>query len=209
MIKENSNRIISGVLAVAVIVLFVLHFSGKNKEVVDNQSAQTGVLLGNLGQTGDMKVAYVFVDSVLANYEYYKVLTDKLMAKKSGLEKELTGKGESFQKEVSEFQYKVEKKLITSWDAEARQKQLTEQQQVLVNLQNDMQNKLAQDEQTVTIQLHDSVLSAVNDINRKMGFNLILSNTFGGGLLYADDNMNITKQVLDRLNEAYRTSITK
>ena len=209
MIKENSNRIISGVLAVAVIVLFVLHFSGKNKEVTDNQSAQTGVLLGNLGQTGEMKVAYVFVDSVLANYEYYKVLTDKLMAKKSGLEKELTGKGESFQKEVSEFQYKVEKKLITSWDAEARQKQLTEQQQVLVNLQNDMQNKLAQDEQTVTIQLHDSVLNAVNDINRKMGFNLILSNTFGGGLLYADDNMNITKQVLDRLNEAYRTSITK
>jgi outer membrane protein len=206
MIKENSNRIISGVLALAVIVLFVMHFSGKDKEVVENQSAQPGILAGNMGE---MKVAYVFVDSVLANYEYYKVLTDKLLAKKSSLEKELSGKGESFQQEVKDFQYKVEKKLITSWDAEARQKQLTEQQQVLVNLQGDMQEKLARDEQTVTIQLHDSVLSAVNDLNRRLGYNLVLSNTFGGGLLYADAYMNITKQVLDRLNESYRKTIAK
>lgn len=206
MIKENSNRIISGILAIAVIVLFVLHFSGKDNEVVENQLVQPGTLIGNLSE---VKVAYVFVDSVLANYDYYKVLTDKLLAKKSTLEKELSGKGESFQKEVTDFQYKVEKKLITSWDAEARQKQLTEQQQVLVNLQNDMQNKLAQDEQSVTIQLHDSVISAVNDINRKLGYNLVLSNTFGGGLLYADDYMNITKQVLDRLNEFYRKTIAK
>jgi Skp family chaperone for outer membrane proteins len=136
-------------------------------------------------------------------------VTDKLMSKKSSLEKELTGKGDSFKKEVADFQYKVDKKLITSWDAEARQKQLTEQQQVLVNLQNDMQNKLAQDEQAVTVQLHDSVLSAVNDINRRLGYNIVLSNTFGGGLLYADDVMNITKRVLDRLNESYRKTIAK
>lgn len=206
MIKENSNRIISGVLAIAVIVLFVLHFSNKDKEVIEHQVVQPGRLVGNINE---IKVAYVFVDSVLANYEYYKILTDRLLAKKSGLEKELSGKGDSFKKEVTDFQYKVGKKLITSWDAEARQKQLSEQQQVLVNLQNDMQNKLAEDEQAVTIQLHDSVISAVNQVNRKLGYNLVLSNTFGGGLLYADDYMNITRQVLDRLNESYRKTIAK
>jgi len=206
MIKENLNRIISGVLALAVIVLFVLHFSGKSNKVVENQSISEGVLLGN---TGEVKIAYVFVDSVLANYDFYKILTDRLLDKKSGLERELTGKGESFQKDVADFQYKVEKKLITSWDAETKQKQLAEQQQVLANLQNDMQNRLAQEEQTVTIQLHDSVINAVNEVNRKLGYNLVLSNSFGGGLLYADDYMNITKQVLDRLNDVYRKSSSK
>jgi outer membrane protein len=206
MIKENSNRIISGVLAIAVIVLFVLHFSGKNNESIGSQQDQQGV---QAPVNGEVKVAYVFVDSVLANYEYYKILTDGLLSKKANLEKELAGKGESFQKEVTDFQYKVERKLITSWDAEARQKQLTEQQQVLVNLQNDMQNTLARDEQTLTLQLHDSVLNAVNELNEKYHYNLILSNTFGGGLLYADDYMNITKQVLDRLNDAYRKTSTK
>lgn len=206
MIKENSNRIISGVLALAVIVLFVLHFSGKNDKVVENQPVQSGILTGN---TNEVKIAYVFVDSVLANYDYYKILTDRLMSKKAGLEKELTGKGEAFQKEVNDFQYKIEKKLITSWDAEAKQKQLTEQQQVLQNLQADMQNKLARDEQEVTVQLHDSVLSAVNAVNSKLGYNLVLSNTFGGGLLYADDYMNITRLVLDRMNETYRKTTVK
>jgi outer membrane protein len=206
MIKENVNRVISGVLAVAVIVLFFLHFSGKNRDGKVNEVNMPGV---QTSEPGEMKVGYVFVDSVLANYEYYKVLTDRLLEKKANLEKELTGKGESFQKEVTDFQYKVERKLITSWDAEARQKQLTEQQQVLVNLQNDMQNRLAREEQDVTLQLHDSVLTAVNELNSKFGYNLILSNTFGGGLLYADEYMNITRQVLDRLNDTYRKTLAK
>jgi outer membrane protein len=187
-------------------VLFFLHFSGKNRDGKVNEVNMPGV---QTSEPGEMKVGYVFVDSVLANYEYYKVLTDRLLEKKANLEKELTGKGESFQKEVTDFQYKVERKLITSWDAEARQKQLTEQQQVLVNLQNDMQNRLAREEQDVTLQLHDSVLTAVNELNSKFGYNLILSNTFGGGLLYADEYMNITRQVLDRLNDTYRKTLAK
>jgi outer membrane protein len=206
MFKENSTRIISVVTLIAVVVLFVLHFSDKDEKAADTEQPQSGIIAGS---TGSVKVAYVFVDSVLANYEYYKVLTDRLMSKKSTLEKELTGKGESFKKDVAEFQYKIDKKLITSWDAEARQKQLTEQQQVLVNLQNDMQDRLAQEEQSVTIQLHDSVIAVVNAVNSKLGYNLVLSNTFGGGLLYADNYMNITRQVLDRLNENYQKTLSK
>jgi outer membrane protein len=203
---EKSYKGIIGALAVAVVVLFILHFtdsgSGSSK---DQKNVESAVVQ----KPGELKVAYVFVDSVLANYEYYKVLTDKLLANKSGLEKELGSKGEAFQKEVNEFQYKVEKKLITSWDAESRQKQLTEKQQVLVNLQNDMQQRLLQDEQAVNIQLHDSVMSAVTDVNRILGYNVILSNTFGGGLLYAEDYMNITSKILDRLNESFRKSQAK
>ncbi len=204
MNKQNLDRILIGILAIAVVVLFILHFSGAN-----NDSSQDQILLdGTPAEVeGEIKVAYVFVDSVLSNYEYYKVLTDRLLSTKASLERELAGKGESFQKEVNDFQYKVDKRLITSWDAEAQQKQLTEKQQVLMNLQNDMQSRLMQDEQAVTLQLHDSMMVAVNDVNRELGYSIILSNTFGGGLLYAEDYMNITKQVLDRLNESYRETL--
>ncbi len=203
---EKSYKAIIGALAVAVVVLFILHFTDSGSGTSKDQKVDENV---GMQKPGDLKVAYVFVDSVLANYEYYKVLTDKLLANKSSLENELGSKGEAFQKEVNEFQYKVEKKLITSWDAESRQKQLTEKQQVLVNLQNEMQQRLLQDEQAVNIQLHDSVMSAVNDVNNQLGYNVILSNTFGGGLLYAEDYMNITSKILDRLNESYRKSQAK
>ncbi|HBB91713.1 MAG TPA: hypothetical protein DC042_08325 [Bacteroidales bacterium] len=203
---EKSYKAIIGALAVAVVVLFILHFTDSGSGSAKDQMVDESI---GMQKPGDLKVAYVFVDSVLANYEYYKVLTDKLLANKSSLEKELGSKGEAFQKEVNEFQYKVEKKLITSWDAESRQKQLTEKQQVLVNLQNEMQQRLLQDEQAVNIQLHDSVMSAVTDVNQLLGYNVILSNTFGGGLLYAEDYMNITSKILDRLNESYRKSLAK
>lgn len=200
---EKTYKAIIGVLAAAVLALFILHFTDRN----DNSSEDQDIKQSNINEKpGAAKVAFVLVDSVLANYEYYKVLTDKLLARKSGLEKELAGKGDAFQKEVSDFQYKVDKRLITSWDAEAVQKQLTEKQQVLVNLQNEMQNRLLGDEQAVNRQLNDSMLVAVSDVNRKLGFNVVLSHTFGGGLLYGDGNLNITKQVLDRLNEGFKKS---
>jgi len=201
MNMEKMYKVVTGVLAVAVVFLFVLYFSDRGKDTVKGTEDIPGA---QVQKTGDLKVAYVFVDSVLANYDYYKVLTDKLMANKSSLEQELASKGETFQKDVAEFQRKVDKKLITSWDAEAQQKKLSERQQVLVNLQGDMQNRLLQEEQTVTQELHDSVMTAVNEINARLGYNIILSNTFGGGLLYAESYMNITPQVLDRLNESYR-----
>ncbi|MFO7617772.1 MAG: OmpH family outer membrane protein [Bacteroidales bacterium] len=203
MNKENVNRLLIAGLGVAVVILFILHFTTGPKKAEEGATTQ----LPREAAENELRVAYVFVDSVLANYEYYKVLTDRLLAKKTNLEKELLGKGEAFQKQVNDFQYKVEKRLITSWDAETRQKELGEQQQVLINLQNEMQSRLMQDEQAVTIQLHDSVMAAVSDVNRGMGYTIILSNTFGGGLLYAEDRMNITPQVLDRLNETYRKTL--
>ncbi|MFH0760484.1 MAG: OmpH family outer membrane protein [Bacteroidota bacterium] len=198
---EKTYKVAIGILAVAVIVLFVLYFADRGKESVKGTEDMSGVLVQ---KPGELKVAYVFVDSVLANYDYYKVLTDRLLTNKSNLEKELASKGTTFQKDVTEFQRKVDKKLITSWDAEDQQKKLSERQQVLVNLQSDMQDRLLQEEQNVTQELHDSVMTAVNDVNDKLGYNIILSNTFGGGLLYAENYMNITPQVLNRLNESYR-----
>jgi len=203
---EKTYKLIIGILAAAVVVLFILHFTGSGKSATVARENPESAQVAN---PGELRIAYVFVDSVLANYEYYKVLADKLLANKSSLERELSSKGDAFQKEVSDFQNKVDKRLITSWDAETKQKQLTEKQQVLLNLQNDMQQRLLEDEQAVNLQLHDSVMAAVNDINRADHYNVILSNTFGGGLLYAESYMNITGKVLERLNEAYRKSLGK
>jgi len=198
---EKYNKPVIIALGLAVIALFVLHFTDRGSQPESNAANPVDT---QAVREGNLKVAYVFVDSVLANYEYYKVLTDKLLANKSSLEQELARKGDAWQKDVNTFQNKVDKHLITSWDAEAEQKKLAERQQVLVNLQSDMQQRLLANEQAVTLQLHDSMMSAVNDVNSKLAYNVILSNTFGGGLLYAEDYMNITAQVLERLNESYR-----
>lgn len=193
--------VFNAVLALAVVVLFILHFTGgeKGAELKASPGQESEVEL-----SGEFKVAFVFIDSLLMGYDMYEDLADRLVTRKQGLENELSAKGSALEKEISDFQYKVQKHLITSWEATEQEKKLGEKQQVLINLQNDMQNRLMQEEATLNQQIHDSVLSAVRQYNETRGYHLVLSHTFGGGILYAADYMNVTGEVLEQLNTAYR-----
>jgi len=193
--------VFNGVLALAVVVLFILHFTGgeKGAELKASPGQESEVEL-----SGDFRVAFVFIDSLLMEYDMYKDLADRLVTRKQGLESELASKGSALEKEIADFQYKVQKHLITSWEATEQEKKLGEKQQVLINLQNDMQNRLMQEEASLNQQIHDSVLSAVKAYNAARGYHLILSHTFGGGILYGADYMNVTADVLDQLNKTYR-----
>ena len=195
---KNLSWVFNGILAVAVVILFVLHFSGDNDNN-DEHSPEASELTADK-PAGEIKIAYVFIDSVLANYALAQELTEELLKKKSNLENELTTKGQKLEKKIAEFQNQVQKRLITSWDAQEKEKQLTEEQQVYLNLQNDMQNRLMRDEQDMNIKVYDTVIDYINRYNETKGYKLIISQTSGGVLLYAEDYMNITKEVLEELN---------
>ncbi len=187
----------------AIVILFVLHFSdSKPVEQNDNSTEDTGSAISS----GNLKVAYVFIDSLLANYKLAQELTDQLLKSKDSLEKELTSKGKKLEKKIADFQYKVQKRLITSWDAKEQEAKLTEEQQVFLNLQNDMQGRLVRDEQDMNQKVYNTIIDFVNQYNESHGYNIILSQTSGGVLLYADDYMNITKEILDGLNAAHAES---
>ncbi len=194
---KNISWIVNGVLVVAVAVLFVLHFSDGDKDAGNHEEDQAQVL--DQG-SGELKVAYVFIDSLLANYKLAQELTEKLISNKEGLESELASKGEKLEKKIADFQYKVQKGLITSWDARETEKELNEEQQVFINLQNDMQGRLLRDEQDMNQQVYDAVMDYVAKYNKDYQYNLIISQSAGGVLLYAEGYMNITKEILAGLN---------
>ena len=72
---KNINYIINGVLAVAVVILFVMQFSDK-KETRNVRPVASGENL-----TGTLPVAYVNVDSLLENYNYAKDLNEIILKK--------------------------------------------------------------------------------------------------------------------------------
>jgi len=195
---KNLSLAFNGVLALAVIILFVLYFGGDKDESGEHNNNVSELAVGQ--PAGEFKVAYVLIDSLLANYALSQELTEELLKKKSNLESELSGKGKKLEKKIAEFQNQVQKRLITSWDAKTKEKQLTEEQQVFLNLQNDMQNRLMQDEQEMNKLVYDTVIDFIDRYNEDNGYNIIISQTSGGVLLYAETYMNITKQVLEGLN---------
>ena len=72
---KNINYIINGVLAVAVVILFVMQFSGKKETSVSSPA----VSAGEGAIAGKLPIAYVNVDSLLENYNYAKDLNEIIL----------------------------------------------------------------------------------------------------------------------------------
>lgn len=198
------SLILNSVLIIAVAVLFFLHF---NK----GENVQTEGEFERIGQEGanpaqEMNVAYVNIDSLLTHFKMAQDMSAQLLKRKDNLESELTTKGQNLEKQIADYQYKLQKKLITSWDAQEQEKRLTEEQQVFLNLQNDMQNRLMAEEQQANEKVHSAVIKAVEEYNQSKGYKLIFSHTYGGVLLFAEKYMNITEPVLKKLNADYESS---
>lgn len=199
---KNVAWVINGVFAIAIVVLFVLVLSDKPiQNDQDQQTDQSDPVISQ--QSGDLKVGYVLIDSLLAYYKMAQDLSEELLKSQQGLESELTNKGQKLEKKIADYQYQVQRGLITSWDAKEKEKQLTEEQQVFVNLQNDMQNKLLREEQEKNAQVYETVIDFIDRYNEDKGYNLIISQNAGGVLLYAEKYMNLTKEVLEGLNAEY------
>jgi outer membrane protein len=201
---KNLSLVLNGVLLVAVVVLFVLHFSSREPEAEKTVQDAAGTV--SQDNTGELNVAYVYIDSLLAHYKMAQDMSEQLFSRKDNLERELSTKGQSLEKKITDYQYKVQKGLITSWDAKEEEKKLAEEQQVFINLQNDMQNKLLTEEQQANEKVHNSVVKAVREYNEDKGYRLIFSHAYGGVLLYAEDHMNITGDILKKLNAEYENS---
>ena len=152
-----------------------------------------------------MNFAYIEVDSLLKNYQFHKDLTTKLLSKKQNSENESNTNVLKLQKEMDDFQKNVQSGLIsTETLARSEQERLMRKEQDLLKLKEELHYQLLQEEQKMTIQLNDSILSFVKKFNDTYQYQFILSKTFGGNLLLANDSLNITNSIIKGLNEKYQ-----
>ena len=100
---KNINYVINGVLAVAVVILFIMQFSDKKESTVTKTFAS-----GEGDTTNLLPIAYVNVDSLLLNYNYFKDLNEQLLKKEENSRANVTQQARNLQNEVQEFYRKAE-----------------------------------------------------------------------------------------------------
>ena len=123
---KKTSLIITILLAIAIAVLYILHFTGigtGNVASVKKDSDSTDVAAG--------PVVYIRTDTLLNHYDFFKDLQADLSTKAKIVEDDLNKKGRAFEKDVANFQEKVQKGLITRSQAETQQNQLAARQQEL------------------------------------------------------------------------------
>ena len=197
---KNISLVLNVVLMVLVAVLFYLVLGRSSEpatEVVDVKEAGERI-------TGALSVAYVNSDSLLSKYEYFNDISAELEGKKAKLEKEYRNRAEGLQKEIENFQRTAQNMTINQ--AKAREEDLMVKQQNLYQYQQSLGQQLMQDEARLNEQLYNTVSDYLKEYSSSNEYHLVLTYTKGSGVLFADNRLDITSDVIDGLNKKYLES---
>ncbi len=194
--KTNINLIFNIVLSVAVVILFVLHFAGGKYGKSEVATA--------VGAKATGKIAFINADSVLSQYEMAKEIKGQLEDKMKKAQAELQARDQSFQKRVSEFQQQMQNKSLSQEQAQKTNQQLTQERQSLEGLSTQYQQLLGQQQNELSIALHDTVANFLKRYNKDGRYDFILNYRNGGDLLFQNPGLDITTDVLKGLNADYK-----
>jgi len=194
-----TNILTNVVLGVAVIVLFVLHFSGGEKK--DNKSEQAAI---QMSAPSDISIAYFNMDSVMSQWDLYFEYQQELGQKQSELEADFAGKTENFYQRVQDAQYKIQRQLVTRSEAEQLQQDLAAEEQNLMALQNQYTADLQEEGLVKNRKMIDMIERYVAELSEAKGYSYVYSYSFGGNLIYGAKPFDITNQVVAGLNAKYQ-----
>lgn len=201
---KNLSIVLNVVLFIAVIILYVLHFSGRQTAEVATSASDGNV---NAGAT---KIVYINTDTLMNNYQHAVELNEAFLKKQEERRTELNVKAKSLDQELNEFQRKLQNNgFLTEARAMDARDQLLVKQENLRRLQQEMIDKTAREQNDLNKQLFEEITDALQQYNQAKGFNIVLSTQMGGNVLFAQDGFDITPDIVSLLNENYKNSVKK
>jgi len=197
---KPANIVTNAVLGVAIIVLFVLHFTEKEPGDMKQESDSSSVMT----TPGDISIAFFNMDSVMSQWDLYDEYQQVLGKKQTELESDFAGRTESFYQSVQDAQYKIQKGLVTRTEADQLQQQLQTEQQNLQNLQDQYAGQLQEEGMVKNRKMLDMIETYVAQLSAEQGYDYVYSYSFGGNLIYGAKPFDITPLVVKGLNEEYK-----
>jgi outer membrane protein len=148
-------------------------------------------------------IVFVNQDSLLANYEYFKVIQTKIQTLSQKAQDEIVGKGQAFQKVVAAYQKNAN--ALKPAQKAATEKKLAAEQQRLQSLQQNTGKQLQDIEASENATLYDKVAAFLKSYAKAKGYKMILTySKTNPSMLYGDDSLDITKDVVAGLNADYK-----
>lgn len=200
---KNLSLILNIVLLVAVLYLYIDKFSGKSVE----SSVAELVESGELSVGGELAIAYINSDTLLSKYAFYDEIMKNMEKKREDAENQYMTRARSLQQEVESFQRTAGG--MTMAQARAKEEDLVQKQQNLQRLEANLGQELAVEEAKLTNALYDTIANYLADFGKRRNLNIILTYTKGSGVIYADQGLDITDEVLKSLNERYEAQQRK
>lgn len=198
MNNNSLSLILNIVLAAAVAYLYYLHFSGKD--------ADSSAPIAGEGSGGGIQIAYINTDSLLSNYKFFEDMQNELAEKKSKAERQLIARGQSLQQEASSVEKRIQAGLMSNNQIKEAQQSLSQKEQELIAYRETIMAGLIEEEKLLNNRLYDTLMAYLKEFNKDKKYHYIFGYTKGGGILLANDQLDITDQIVKGLNEKYKNS---
>ncbi|KAB7731695.1 OmpH family outer membrane protein [Rudanella paleaurantiibacter] len=190
---KNASLALNVVLAIAVAVLYYLHFK-------DRQPAESAVKVPEAAK--GKEIVYVNVDSLLTKYDFFKDTQKVLESKRFQLENDLASRSRNLQNKAAFFQQRAA--TMTMEQGRATEASLQKEQQELLQYRERAAQNLAVEEQSKNEELYNKIYDYLKKYNAQNKYQFVLGYTKGGGILFADTSNDVTSKVLNGLNQEYK-----
>ncbi|SDK70888.1 outer membrane protein [Catalinimonas alkaloidigena] len=206
---KNLSLALNIVLLIAVIVLYVLHFSDRQPVTASAKGDTTGVAATNEGGASVPVIAFVNTDSLLTKYDFFKSNQASLEARGRRAENDLQSRSRTLENEVRSAQQRAQSGSLTQQEAVELEQQIMKKQQDLMAYRDKLTQELAADEQRLVRELNENIVDYLKDYGQKQNYTYVLGYNLGNSnVLFAADSLDITAQVLEGLNQAYAAKNT-
>lgn len=153
---------------------------------------------------GELKIAFVLIDTLTSQYELYKEASDAFQQKQANAEATINAKGKSFASQVQEFQRKVQNNQLTQQQFESEQARLQKVQQDIEALQARLSQSLQEEYAKELQSLTDTIQNFMKSYAKEKGYDFILCKSSGiDNVLYGNPKYDITTSVVNALNKRY------
>ena len=151
-------------------------------------------------------IVYFNIDKVMSSYDMANELRSVVETKVNGIQAEIDRRGKKLEKDVTDFQQKIDKGLLTRSVAEAQGQKLQQQQNSYQQYAMQKNQEIQEEQQVMLNQIADAINQFILKYNEEKKYALIL--TTSGEVLPApivtgDPSLDITEDLLKGLNDEY------
>ena len=205
---KNLSLALNVVLIIAVGVLYYLHFSSASSVAAkntaeDSLTAAAPVPLPEI-RTSNGAIGYINYDSLTEKYEFFKKGVKDLENSYKRKEQEFNNKQLAYQEEVERYQQLAPS--LTQDARETRERQLLAKQEELIKLGEKLRDDLKYKEDAFNKEFLTSIDNYLNELNKEKKYSYIFTYSKGGPahIVFANDSLEITSEVIAGLNKAYK-----
>jgi outer membrane protein len=153
------------------------------------------------------RIAYFDLDTLQANYDYFKEAMTKLKAQENDMNMRLASLNRSYQKKVDAWRQKGN--TMTQAEAEQAQQEYAGDQQNFQNQKQQLESELYKNTEDYKSQIRKKVEDFLKKFNSRGDYSFIFAYDPGSFIYNKDTIYNITSTLVEGLNAEYATDKKK